>query len=109
MTSAPFACVVLDPNDFQMATDSHQGLAGWVAIVTFFEGIGVLMYRKLIIIRLVGDLFTSPINMTWDKMKDNMAEARKEFDQPTIAKRFEYLYNEMKKREQRKRHLYQPF
>jgi len=77
------------------------GLAGWVAIVTFFQGIGVLLCRKLIDIRLVGDLFTSPTNMTWDKMKGSIAEARKEFEQPTIAEWFEYLYNEMKKGEKR--------
>jgi hypothetical protein len=58
------------------------GLTGWVAIVTFFEGIGVPLYRKLIDIRLIGDLFTSPINLTWDKIKDSIAEARKEFEQP---------------------------
>jgi hypothetical protein len=35
-------------------------------------------------------------------MKDSIAEARKEYGQPTIFEWFEYLYNEMKKREQRK-------
>jgi hypothetical protein len=78
----------------------RYGSTGWAAIVTFFEGIGVLLDRKLIDIRLVSDLFTSPINLTWDKMKDSIAEARKEFDQPTIAKYFEYLHNEMKKKGQ---------
>jgi hypothetical protein len=80
--------------------EEKYGLAGWVAIITFFEGIGVLLYRKLIDIRLVDDLFTSPINMTWDKMKDSIAEARKEYEQPTICEWFEYLYNEMKKRKE---------
>jgi hypothetical protein len=84
--------------------EEKYGLAGWVATVTFFEGIGVLLYRKLIDIRLVDDLFTSPVNMTWDKMKDSIIEARKEFGQPTIGEWFEYLYNEMKKREQKFQH-----
>jgi hypothetical protein len=80
--------------------EEKYGLAGWVSIITFFEGIGVLLYRKLIDIRLVDDLFTSPINMTWDKMKDSIAEARKEYEQPTICEWFEYLHNEMKKRKE---------
>jgi len=33
-------------------------------------------------------------------MKDNIIEARKEYNQPTIFEWFEYLYSEMKKREQ---------
>jgi hypothetical protein len=80
--------------------EEKYGLASWVTINTFFEGIGVLLYRKLIDIRLVDDLFTAPVNMVWDKMKDGIAEARKEFGQPTIFEWFEYLYNEMKRREQ---------
>jgi len=80
--------------------EEKYGLAEWIAIGTFFEGIGVLLYRKLIDIGLVDDLFTSPIKMSWDKMKDSIIEARKEYGQPTIFEWFEYLANEMKKREQ---------
>jgi hypothetical protein len=77
------------------------GLAEWSAVGTFFEGIGVLLYRKLIDIGLVDDLFTAPINMSWDKMKDTIIEARKELGQPTIFEWFEYLYRETQKKEQR--------
>jgi hypothetical protein len=76
------------------------GLGEWVAVGTFFEGIGILLYRKLIDIGLTDDLFTAPVNMAWDRMKDSIIEARKEFGQPTIFEWFEYLHNEMKKREQ---------
>jgi hypothetical protein len=71
-----------------------------VAVGTFFEGIGVLLYRRLIDISLVDDLFTAPVKMAWDAMKDNITELRKEYGQPTAFEWFEYLYNEMKKREQ---------
>lgn len=81
--------------------EEKYGLAEWIAIGTFFEGIGVLLYRKLVDIGLVDDLFTAPIKMAWDMMKDSIIEARKEYGQPTIFEWFEYLYNEMKKREQR--------
>ena len=81
--------------------EEKYGWAEWIAVGTFFEGIGVLLYRKLIDIGLVDDLFTAPIKMSWDKMKDTLIEARKELGQPTIFEWFEYLYGEMQKREQK--------
>ena len=78
------------------------GLAEWVAVGTFFEGVGILLYRKLIDIRLADDLFTAPVNMAWNPMKNSIIEARKEYGQPTIFEWFEYLYNELMKRKQRK-------
>jgi len=67
----------------------------------FFEGIGILLKRKLIDIELVDDMFTTPIKWTWLKIKDIVLEARKVRNQPEIVEWFEYLYNEMKKREQK--------
>jgi hypothetical protein len=78
----------------------EYGLAEWTAIGTFFEGIGILLHRKLVDIGLVDDLFTAPIKMSWDIMKDSIIEVRKEYSQPTIFEWFEYLYIEMKRREQ---------
>ena len=37
----------------------------------FFEGIGVLLKRKLIDIDLVDDLFTGPKKITWEKFEEN--------------------------------------
>ena len=73
-----------------------------MTVGTFFEGVGILLYRKLIDIGLADDLFTAPVNMAWDNMKNSMIEARKEYSQPTIFEWFEYLYDELIKREQRK-------
>jgi hypothetical protein len=78
---------------------------GWAEATTvgiFFEGIGILLRRKLIDIELVDDMFTTPIKWTWEKMKDIALEWRKVRNQPEILEWLEYLYNEMKKREQRK-------
>jgi len=80
--------------------EEKYGFGEWIAVGTFFEGIGILLHRKLIDIALVDDLFTAPVNMAWNTMKDSIIEARKEYGQPTIFEWFEYLYNEMKKREQ---------
>jgi len=39
--------------------------------------------------------------MAWEKMRNATLEARKVRNQPEIFEWFEYLYNEMKKREQK--------
>ena len=63
-----------------------------------FEQIGVLLRNKLIDASLVDQLF--PISTMWDKMKPLVEGMRKEYHDPTFFEWFEYLYNEMKKREQ---------
>ena len=65
----------------------------------FFDGIGVLLHRKLVDIDLVIELF--PVGMIWEKMKPIAEGMRKQFNEPRAWEWFEYLYNEMQKREQR--------
>ena len=71
-----------------------------VTVGTLFEGIGVLVKRKLISMDLVDDLFASSIRVTWEKMAPLMKGMRELTKTPSNAEWFEYLYNEMKKREQ---------
>jgi len=80
--------------------EEKYGLAEWSTVGTFFEGIGILLRRKLIDIGLVDDLFTAPTKLAWNAMKDGIIEVRKEYGMPTIFEWFEYLANELKKREQ---------
>jgi len=68
---------------------------GW-----FFEGLGVLLHRKLIDISLVDDLFSSPVKRAWEKLKPVAEGERNQTNRPQIWEWFEYVYNEMKKREQ---------
>ena len=68
---------------------------GW-----FFEGLGVLLYRRHIDISLVDDLFSSPIKRAWEKLKPIAEGERNQTNRPQIWEWFEYLYNEMQKREQ---------
>jgi len=65
----------------------------------FFEGIGILLKRKLVDPDLVNDLFA--VEMLWLKWKLLAEGLRKQTGNPHFAEWFEYLYNEMKKREQR--------
>ena len=65
---------------------------GW-----FFEGLGVLLHRKLIDISLVDDLFSSPVKRAWEKLKPVAEGERNQTNRPQIWEWFEYVYNEMKK------------
>jgi hypothetical protein len=69
---------------------------GW-----FFEGVGVLLHKKHIDIALVDDLFSSPVKRAWEKLKPIAEGERKQTNRPQIWEWFEYLYNEMQKREQK--------
>jgi len=71
-------------------------------VCMFFEGIGVLLNRKLLDISLVDDLF-SPISIKiiWEKMRPVVEGWRNQFNDPDTLEWFETLYNELQKREQR--------
>jgi hypothetical protein len=65
---------------------------------SFFDGIGILLHRKLIDTEMVDELFGTSIKAAWEKLKPGIEGRRKELN-PALRKWFEYLYNEMKKRE----------
>jgi hypothetical protein len=65
----------------------------------FYEQIGVLLRNKLIDASLVDQLF--PVIATWEKTKPLAEGMRKEHHDPGFFEWFEYLYNEIKKREQK--------
>jgi len=67
----------------------------------FFDGVGVLLRRKLVDIGLVDDLFHAEATIIWKKVKPLIEGRRKELNQPTLFGWLEYLANELKKREQR--------
>jgi hypothetical protein len=75
--------------------------AALMTVNVFFEGIGVLVKRKLVGMDLVDDLLSSDILGTWEKMKPLVEGIRKSFARPQSWEWFEYLYNEMQKREQK--------
>ena len=82
--------------------DSKYGGVEVSAVGMFFEGIGILLKRRLISVELVDDMFTTPIKWTWEKIKELILEYRKIRNQPEVLEWFEYLYNEMQKRGQRR-------
>jgi hypothetical protein len=68
-------------------------------IAYFFEGIGVLLHKKLADIDLIDDLMSEQIIVTWEKMKPIVEGYRKQYGFKKDLQWFEYLYNEVKKRE----------
>ena len=71
-------------------------------VCLFFEGVGILLQRKIVDNKMIDDLFGGAIARAWEKVKTGIIKARQQLNDPTIYYYFEYLYNEMKKREQRK-------
>jgi hypothetical protein len=84
-----------DVDDYQ----KKYGVKEVGEVGVFFEGIGVLLKRKLIDISLVDDLFSGAIKSIWEKNKPFVEAWRKRVNRPQYAEWFEYLYNEMQKRE----------
>jgi len=69
-------------------------------ISNYSEGVGYLLKRKLVSINYVWDTFGLTAILFWEKLKPVIEGLRKEYNSPTSFEPFEYLYNEMKKREQ---------
>jgi hypothetical protein len=69
-------------------------------IAYFFDGIGVLLHKKLVDIDLIDDLMSESIIVTWEKMKPIVEGYRKQYGFKKDLVWFENLYNEIKKREQ---------
>jgi hypothetical protein len=67
------------------------GFLEWNQVLAVFDEVGVLLRRKLLDADLVDELFGDAIKTVKEKLKENSK------DRPG----FEYLYNEMKKREQK--------
>ena len=66
------------------------------SVVSFYEGVGVLVKRGLIDKTLVDDLMSSSITRIWEKIAPLVAEQRKAWNWPQIAEWFEYLYGQIK-------------
>jgi hypothetical protein len=66
------------------------------------DEVGVLLMKKLIDIDLVGLLLRDQIYFAWAKAKPFIEDARETYKMPNLDVGLEYLYNELKKREQQK-------
>jgi len=69
-------------------------------VLTLLDQAGVLLRRKLIDVGLVQEFFGSTVIDIWEKLKPLFEEEEKRTGKPHVYQAIEYLYNEMKKREQ---------
>jgi hypothetical protein len=88
-----------DYNDYVKKYGEFGRVEAVSEVCMFFEGIGVLLHRKLMDIGLIDDLF-SPISikMIWEKMKPVIEGWRNQFNEPNTLEWFENLYTQMQKR-----------
>ena len=88
-----------DYDEFLETWGRDTNLEGWArqgALHGFFEGLGLLVYRKLIDPSLVDDLMSAPIMAYWERTKPMFLERRKRLNSPSIAEWIEYLYNQIR-------------
>jgi hypothetical protein len=109
---AAFRILGLDYVDYSDYTQKYGSIlaatptnVAFFTIGSFFEGIGVLLHRRLADISLVYDLFDESVEM-WEKMKPVVEGYREQYGKqmPRIKKSmqwFEYLHGELQKREQK--------
>jgi hypothetical protein len=72
----------------------------FLTVGNYFEGLGLLAKRGLVDVDLIYEFWTGDIADIWNKIKPLVEGMRKESKFP-VALNIEYLYNEMKKREQK--------
>jgi len=82
--------------------ENPTDFSSWVSVCSYFEGVGVLVKRKLIDIDLVDDLLSTEIRWLWEKIEPIAKEYRAQYNRPQLWEYFEYFYKEMRKRDEKK-------
>jgi hypothetical protein len=72
-----------EPKDYRNYEKWHEW-SDFIVVAGFFEGIGILLHRKLVDIALVGDLFSCSIKTIWEKTKEVVEGVRKYHNAPQI-------------------------
>ena len=67
------------------------------ALCSFFEGIGLLVNKKLIDINLVAELMSTPIIFVWERVRKYIELTREKTGRPQIYEWYEYLYQEIQR------------
>jgi xanthosine utilization system XapX-like protein len=72
--------------------------AALLSVLNSFLTMGLLLQKKIVDLEILSHL---PVSMTWNKVRPIVEGVRKETNDPNWYKEFEYLYNEVKKIEQK--------
>jgi hypothetical protein len=86
----------LDYNDYK----ERYGFVEANEVYLFLDQLGRLLQKGLIDLDLL-PLETGQIINMWEKLSPVLEGSRKKFNEPKMGCGFEYLYNELKKREQK--------
>lgn len=81
------------------------GFVEWNMIANAFQEMGFLLSEKLIDLDAVYKIYGRAVKIAWEKMKLFTEDIKKEDPQEVWA--FEYLYNEIQKREQKLQQIQQ--
>jgi hypothetical protein len=87
---------ILDYDDYK----EKYGLVEANEVYVYLDQLGRLLQKGLIDLDLL-PLETGQISIMWEKMNPILEGSRKKLNEPKVGQGFEYLYNEMKKREQK--------
>lgn len=83
------------------APNSEEPVPVAISVLLYvFEEAGVLLSKKLVDADLIDQLMGESILSIWTNLRPLIEEARKRLNRPRVWTNFEYLYNEIKKREQ---------
>ncbi|NIO36647.1 hypothetical protein GTO27_02980 [Candidatus Bathyarchaeota archaeon] len=70
-------------------------------ITGYYDGLGFLLHKRLIDIETIEYILSGSSTNVWEKLKPITEGMRKQYNLPELSKWFEYLYNELQRREQR--------
>ncbi len=87
---------VKDYDDFMQKFRGSPEELAFVKVGGFFEGLGVLVRRRVIPLGLVDDFFHGIIRLTWLKTEKIVIGYRKAMNWPEFEESFEYLYHKTK-------------
>ena len=68
-----------------------------LSVLSFYEGVGVLVKRKLVDINLVADLISGPCMRLWEAIQPWVIRRRENGKRPQTWEHIEYLYHQIRK------------
>ena len=69
----------------------------WLSSAIFFEGVGVLVRRKMVDVNLMADLLSTAVIMFWELSKEHILEFRKSTGRFQYMEYIEYLHDKFMK------------
>jgi len=91
--------------DYENYLEKYRGQPEQTALKllgNYFEGIGLLVYRKLVETDIVFDFWGDITQSMWEENQDLILAMRKDSGEPRMFEYWEFLAKEMKKRKTRR-------